>query len=76
VAAGTPRIPGAGAAWGIALFAAFLSLLAFGTDNATVDAAVWIGIFSDVEGLAISVVLAQWRNDIPTLARALGMRHK
>jgi phosphatidylglycerophosphate synthase len=61
-------------AWGIALFAGFVSLLAFGTDNAAVDAAVWMGIFSDLEGLAISVALAQWRNDIPTLVHALRLR--
>ena len=61
-------------AWGIALFAGFLSLLALGTDNAAVDAAVWIGIISDIEGFAISVMLAQWRNDIPTFIHALRMR--
>jgi phosphatidylglycerophosphate synthase len=61
-------------AWGIALFAGFLSLLAFGSDNLAVDAAVWIGIVADVEGLAISAVLPRWRNDVPTLAHALRLR--
>ncbi|OWQ93870.1 hypothetical protein CDN99_05435 [Roseateles aquatilis] len=60
--------------WGLALFAGFVSLLAFGEDGWAVDAAVFIGIVADLEGLAISMVLPVWRNDVPSLAHALRIR--
>ncbi len=58
-------------AWGIALFAAFLSLLALGRDGGVVDAAIYLGILADVEGLAISLVLRTWRSDVPSVFHAL-----
>jgi len=60
--------------WGIALFAGFFSLLALRSDNASVTAAVWLGIAADLEGLAISAVLRRWRTDVPTLVHALRLR--
>ena len=56
--------------WGLALFAGFLALLAFDADGAFVDLAVGLGILADLEGLAISVVLREWRTDVPTLWHA------
>jgi CDP-diacylglycerol--glycerol-3-phosphate 3-phosphatidyltransferase len=56
--------------WGIALFAAFVSLLVFDADNVLVTAAIVLGIFCDIEGLAISFVLKRWQSDVPTLAAA------
>jgi CDP-diacylglycerol--glycerol-3-phosphate 3-phosphatidyltransferase len=61
-------------AWGVALFAGFLSLLAFGNDGPAVDAAIWLGILADAEGLAISVALPRWQSDVPTLVHALRLR--
>jgi phosphatidylglycerophosphate synthase len=61
-------------AWGIALFAGFFSLLALGSDNVLVDLAVFLGIASDLEGLAISAVLSRWRSDVPSLMHALRSR--
>jgi len=61
-------------AWGIALFACFLSLLAFESDNAFVNAAIWIGIVADVEGLAISALLPGWRSDVPSFVHAWRLR--
>ena len=60
--------------WGVALFAAFFSLLALGSDNATTGMAVYIGIVADIEGLAISLVLKNWQADVPTLIHALRRR--
>jgi CDP-diacylglycerol--glycerol-3-phosphate 3-phosphatidyltransferase len=60
--------------WGIALFLGFLSLLAFGTDNRLVDAAVGLGIVADLEGLAISAALREWRSDVPSVVHALRLR--
>ncbi len=57
--------------WGIALFAGFLSLLAFGNDGVFVDLMIYLGIAADLEGLAISVVLKSWRADVPTIFHAL-----
>lgn len=57
--------------WGVALFAAFMSLLAFGKDSYIVDAAIWAGIAADLEGLAISLALPRWQNDVPSIYHAL-----
>ena len=60
--------------WGLALFAGFFSLLALGQSGWAVAAAVWLGIVADIEGLAISVVLKRWKNDVPSLVHALRLR--
>ncbi len=57
--------------WGIALFAAFFSLLALGAGGAPVAVAIYLGILADLEGMAISLVLKNWRTDVPTLWHAL-----
>ena len=41
--------------WGIALFAAFLALLGFGTP-VLVPVAIAVGIIADLEGLAASMI--------------------
>lgn len=60
--------------WGVALFVAFFSLLALGSDNATIGIAIYIGIIADIEGLAISLVLNTWQADVPTLLHAVRRR--
>lgn len=60
--------------WGLCLFAGFFSLLALGRDGLAVDAAVWIGIVADLEGLAISFTLRRWQNDVPSLVHARRLR--
>jgi len=57
--------------WGIALFAGLFSLLALGVEGASVVAAIYFGILTDVEGLAISIVLREWKTDVPTIVHAL-----
>ncbi|TAK90186.1 MAG: CDP-alcohol phosphatidyltransferase family protein [Burkholderiaceae bacterium] len=57
--------------WGVALFLGFFSLLVFRQDNLLVQAAIYIGIIADIEGLLISAVLPQWKNDVPTLFHAV-----
>jgi len=61
-------------AWGVALFAGFLALLALGEARWFVPAAIWVGVLADLEGLAISLVLREWRTDVPTLWHALRCR--
>lgn len=57
--------------WGIALFAGFYSLLALGRDGLLISLAIYIGIVADLEGIAISLVLRQWRVDVPTIFHAM-----
>lgn len=61
--------------WGIALFVACYLLLARGSDHAATGVAIYLGIFADLEGLAISCVLDGWRADVPSLIHAL-MQHR
>ncbi|WP_175971873.1 CDP-alcohol phosphatidyltransferase family protein [Burkholderia sp. BCC0322] len=60
--------------WGIALFAGFFSLLALGSNNVLVDVAIYLGIIADIEGLAISVILRQWKSDVPSFVHAFQLR--
>jgi phosphatidylglycerophosphate synthase len=60
--------------WGIALFFGFFSLLSLGYSGFAVVAAIYLGIIADIEGLAISIVLAEWKNDVPSLVHALRLR--
>jgi len=60
--------------WGAALFVAFFSLLALGADTIFVSAAIYLGILADLEGLAISLILREWRSDVPTVFHALRLR--
>jgi len=53
--------------FGVLRFAGCFARLALGADNATLTAALWCGIFSDVEGVAISLTLRRWRTDVPPL---------
>lgn len=60
--------------WALALFLAFFMLLVVGQDGAWVTAAIVFGILSDLEGLAISIVLPAWSHDVPTLLHAWRLR--
>ena len=60
--------------WGLALFAGFFALLVFGQQRFFVAAAIWVGIVADVEGLAISWTLSEWRTDVPTIWHARRLR--
>ena len=60
--------------WGIALFVAFLSLLAFNASPVAVGAAIVVGIIADLEGLAISMLLKNWQADVPTIVHAWRIR--
>lgn len=63
-------------AWGVALFLGFLSILGFGHDGVAVDAAIGLGLVADLEGLAISAVLAHWQSDVPSLCHAIRLRRR
>lgn len=61
--------------WGIFLFVGFLSLLGYGRSGILVSLAIYAGIVADIEGLLISLVLKEWRHDVPTFIHALKIRH-
>ena len=60
--------------WGIALFAGFVSVLVFGSAGVVVSLAIYVGIVADVEGLAISLMLREWKSDVPTFVHAWKLR--
>lgn len=61
-------------AWGIVLFIALVALLAFGYTGGLVAMPIYVGIVADVEGLAISFVLVEWKSDVPSIAHAVRSR--
>jgi phosphatidylglycerophosphate synthase len=61
-------------AWGIVLFVAFLALLAFGYTGRWIAMALYVGIVADIEGLAISFVLVEWKSDVPSILHAIKFR--
>ncbi len=62
--------------WGIFLYLGFLELLGFGELGILFEAAVIIGIFTEVEGLLASLVLTKWRADVPTIYHAYQIEKK
>jgi CDP-diacylglycerol--glycerol-3-phosphate 3-phosphatidyltransferase len=60
--------------WGIALFAGFFGLLVLGATGVALSVAVYLGIAADLEGIAISIALREWRADVPSLFHALHAR--
>jgi phosphatidylglycerophosphate synthase len=61
-------------AWGLVLFLAFFALLAFGYTGRWVAMALYVGIAADLEGLAISFVLIEWKSDVPSILHAIKAR--
>ncbi len=60
--------------WGFALFLGFYALLVLQSDGVWITLLIWLGILAALEDLAVSVVLREWRTDIPTLVHALRLR--
>jgi phosphatidylglycerophosphate synthase len=60
--------------WGVTLFAAFFALLAMGFTGQAVALPIYVGIICDLEGLAISIALEDWRSDVPSIFHALRLR--
>jgi CDP-diacylglycerol--glycerol-3-phosphate 3-phosphatidyltransferase len=56
--------------WGVVLFVGFFALLALDIAGWPVSVAIYVGIVADFEGLAISIVLQDWKTDVPTIVHA------
>lgn len=57
--------------WGLLLFIAFFALLVFGRAGWVFSVAIYAGIVTDIEGLAISLVLSESRTDVASIVHAL-----
>ena len=62
--------------WAAVLYTAFFMVLVEGQGGAWVTAALLLGIVSDLEGLAVSLLLPEWRHDVPSLVHALRLRQQ
>ena len=61
--------------WGIFLFIGFFYILVYGRTGIWTPLAIYVGIIADLEGLAISLLLPRWRNDVPTIFHAFKLRN-
>lgn len=60
--------------WGLLMASAMMALLAWGIDNWFLDLTIAWGILCNVQGLAMSLLLPTWHNDVPTLFHAFRLR--
>jgi len=60
--------------WGLVLASAVISVFATRRANLLLPSALGLGIVSNLEGLAMSLVLPVWRHDVKGLAAALRIR--
>jgi CDP-diacylglycerol--glycerol-3-phosphate 3-phosphatidyltransferase len=56
--------------WGICLFVGFYSLLVLGRGGLFVAVPIYAGVLVDLEGLAVSLVLREWKSDVPSIVHA------
>jgi CDP-diacylglycerol--glycerol-3-phosphate 3-phosphatidyltransferase len=57
--------------WGITLLLGFLEAFTTGRPGLLFSIAVYVGILTDIEGLAASLVLSRWHHDVPTILHAI-----
>lgn len=62
--------------WGLFLAFSSCALLGWGVGGALLRATFIVGIISDLEGLAISMVLPRWAHDVPTIFHAMRLREE
>jgi len=62
--------------WGLVLATALVLQLAFNVAGGLLRIAIWIGVLSDIEGLAISIILPVWARDVRSFAHALRLRKR
>lgn len=63
-------------AWGLMMAATVVAVFALGRSSALIPGALALGIASDLEGLAMSLILPAWRNDVKTLGAAWQLREE
>lgn len=60
---------------GLLLVAALVTAFATGRPTPLLGIALWFGVINELEGFLASLVLRQWRCDVPTIFHALADRH-
>jgi phosphatidylglycerophosphate synthase len=60
--------------WGVLMAASMIGLLGFGVDNWFLGLTIAWGIVCNLQGLAMSLLLDRWHNDVPTLLHAWQLR--
>jgi CDP-diacylglycerol--glycerol-3-phosphate 3-phosphatidyltransferase len=61
-------------AWGLLIAVAVIGVLSFDGLRSLIRVALVFGIVVNVEGLAMSLMLPRWKNDVKTLGRASELR--
>ena len=61
-------------AWNISLFAALTGLMGFGVSGWLFQLPIVVGIITNLEGLAASLLLPKWTHDVPTVFHAYKIR--
>jgi phosphatidylglycerophosphate synthase len=61
-------------AWGLLIAVAVVAVLSFGGLRLLISVALIFGVVVNLEGLAMSVMLPRWKNDVKTLWRAWDLR--
>jgi phosphatidylglycerophosphate synthase len=62
--------------WGISLFLGFGEVFLRGETGILFSAAIILGVVTELEGLAASLVLSEWRHDVPTIYHAWAIKRK
>ena len=62
--------------WGLVMAIAMIAVLSFGGLAWLVRGSILLGIFANLEGLAMSLILLRWQNDVKTLAAAWRLRRE
>jgi phosphatidylglycerophosphate synthase len=62
--------------WGLLLASSMIGLLGFGLDNWLLDLSIAWGIFCNLQGLAMTLLLPVWQRDVPTLLHAVRLRRQ
>jgi phosphatidylglycerophosphate synthase len=62
--------------WGLVLAVAVVTAVAVGHADVFMTAAIALGVACNVEGVAMSLILPEWRRDVKTLAVAWKMRRE
>ena len=60
--------------WGLVMGTAVICFLSFGGPRWMIGVSVLVGIAADAEGLAMSLILPRWQNDVKTLPAAWRLR--
>ncbi|MEM6782974.1 MAG: CDP-alcohol phosphatidyltransferase family protein [Bacteroidota bacterium] len=60
--------------WGVLLLLGFAEVYLVGAGTTLFAMAVWMGVVTDAEGLAASLMLPDWHHDVPSVVHAWRLR--